>query len=305
VKAELEKMKQSSKKKDEQIEKDLDTINGAQIEIEKLEQSNKDAESAFEGKMLEFNEIKQEKESDIADLKITIRDLRKEIENFEKNKPTAPLFGSLPPKEANEQKQQMFTQTSPNFNAPSRTSTTSNFFEFYGQRARIYRPDNIVLPSKSHLVGIFKTVVINKKEHNDPKRDVEAHTEVNTVLGHTLRHYVGLGVNCGRCGKEPGNFKGIHNPQTDPATNSMTTTLCPYADNGSSETCKHCNEFEMGIPSATKMPFNIHATERCPFSNPKRFMEYIYHHQKEVKMEKKETNVKLCDSVLDGLDFEF
>ena len=198
----------------------------------------------------------------------------------------------------------MFTQTSPNLMTPPRTSTASNFFEFYGQRARIFKPDNMVLPTKSHLVEIFKKVVTNKKVHNDPKKDMEAHTEVNTVFSHTLRHYVGLGVNCGRCGEEPGNFKGIHNPQTDPNTNSMTRTLCPYADNGS-ETRKHCNEFEMGVPSATKMPSNIHAAERCPFSNPKKFMEYIYHHQKEVKMEKKETNIELCDSVLESLDFNF
>ena len=128
---------------------------------------------------------------------------------------------------------------------------------------------------------------------------------MNTVLGHTLRHYVGLGVNCGRCGKEPGNFKGIHNPQTDPITNTMATTLCPYVDNGSSETCNHCNEFEMGKPSPSKMPFNIHATDKCPFNNPKKFIEYIYYHKKEVKLEKKETDVGLCDSVLEGLDFEF
>ena len=61
----------------------------------------------------------------------------------------------------------------------------------------------------------------------------------------------------------------------------------------------------MGVLSATKMRFNIHAAERCPFSNPKKFMEYIYHHQKEVKMEKKKTNIELCDSVLESLDFNF
>ena len=83
----------------------------------------------------------------------------------------------------------------------------------------------MVLLTKSHLVEIFKKVVTNEKVHNDPKKDMAAHTEVTTVLGHTLRHYVGLGVNCGWCGKEPRNFKGIHNPQTDPITNSMTRTL--------------------------------------------------------------------------------
>ena len=80
VKAELEDMKQSNKEKDVQIEKDLDTINVAQTDVEHLEELNKTAERTFEDKMLEFNEIKQEKESDIADLKIIIRDLRKEIE---------------------------------------------------------------------------------------------------------------------------------------------------------------------------------------------------------------------------------
>ena len=169
--------------------------------------------------MLEFNEIKQEKESDIADLKIIIRDLHKEIENVEKYKPTAPLLGSLPPKEINDQRQQVltFTQTSSSLDAPPRTSTTSNFFEFYGQRPRIFRPDNMVLSTKSHLVEVFKKVVTNKKMHNDPKKDMEAHTEVNTVLGQTLRHYVGLSTNCGRCGKEPRNIKGIHSPQIDPS----------------------------------------------------------------------------------------